>query len=146
MPGANLTREEATERTRTVRRVDRYAAELDLGSAPRGGTFRSVTLVRFTRLVPGATTFVDLVATAVHSVESNGRSDLGSACADGRLLLDGITADNELRVVADFAYGDGGGRLQRFDAPDDSEVYLHARSDAAGTREWFCRRSANSPP
>lgn len=46
MPGTNLTREEAQERARLLT-VDAYEIDLDLSGAQEGGTYRSVTTVRF---------------------------------------------------------------------------------------------------
>ena len=46
VPGTNLTREEAQQRARLLT-VDAYEIELDLSGAQEGGTFRSVTTVRF---------------------------------------------------------------------------------------------------
>ncbi|MET9919992.1 aminopeptidase N [Streptomyces sp. NPDC006435] len=127
----NLTREEAVERARLVR-VERYDVELDLRSALRGGTFRSVTTVRFTGLVPGATTFVELVADAVHRIVFNGRVlDPAEVRTDSRIRLDGLAPENELLVVADCAYSNDGGGLHRFVDPVDSEVYLYTQFEIA---------------
>ena len=46
MPGTNLTREEAQRRAQLLT-VDSYEIDLDLSGAQEGGTYRSVTTVRF---------------------------------------------------------------------------------------------------
>lgn len=52
MPGTNLTREEAQQRA-SLLTVDSYGIELDLSGAQEGGTYRSVTTVRFQSAEPG---------------------------------------------------------------------------------------------
>lgn len=73
MPGTNLTREEAQQRAQLLT-VDSYEIELDLSGAQEGGTYRSVTTVRFDVAEDGdgAESFIDLVAPAVHEVTLNG--------------------------------------------------------------------------
>ncbi|GAA3234296.1 hypothetical protein GCM10020256_51180 [Streptomyces thermocoprophilus] len=61
MPGTNLTREEAQQRAKLLT-VDSYEIELDLSGAQEGGTYRSVTTVRFDVAENGAESFIDLVA------------------------------------------------------------------------------------
>ena len=73
MPGTNLTREEAQQRARLLH-VDAYEIDLDLSGAQDGGTYRSVTTVRFDSAEAGAETFIDLVAPAVHEVVLNGKA------------------------------------------------------------------------
>ncbi|KJY28756.1 hypothetical protein VR46_37700, partial [Streptomyces sp. NRRL S-444] len=65
MPGTNLTREEAQQRAKLLS-VDSYEIDLDLSGAQEGGTYPSVTTVRFQSAEAGAETFIDLVAPAVH--------------------------------------------------------------------------------
>jgi aminopeptidase N len=75
VPGTNLTREEARERARLLT-VDSYEIELDLSGAQEGGTFRSVTRIRFDvdgdALATSSAGFADLVAPAVHEITLNG--------------------------------------------------------------------------
>ncbi len=64
MPGTNLTRDEAQQRARLLS-VDAYEIDLDLSGAQdagEGGTYRSVTTVRFDAAEAGAESFIDLVA------------------------------------------------------------------------------------
>ena len=84
-------------------------------------------MVRFTAGEPGAATFIDLVAPAVHEIVLNGTQvDLAEAFADSRIALTGLAAENELRVVADCAYSNTGEGLHRFvDPVDKRDLPLH---------------------
>ena len=101
MPGQNLTRLEAADRSATVH-TQSYDVTLDL---TRGETvFGSSTTARFTS-TPGSSTFIDLIAPVVHSISLNGRAlDPAEVYADSRITLTGLAADNELVVIADCAY------------------------------------------
>ncbi|OON80766.1 aminopeptidase N [Streptomyces tsukubensis] len=138
MPGTNLTREEAQRRARLLD-VDAYAVELDLGGAQDGGTFRSVTTVRFDSAEAGAGTFIDLVAPTVHEVVLNGTAlDASKVFADSRIALDGLLEGrNELRVVADCAYTNTGEGLHRFVDPVDSQAYLYTQFEVPDARRVF---------
>ncbi|MFF8815058.1 aminopeptidase N [Streptomyces pactum] len=138
MPGTNLTREEAQRRARLLT-VDAYEIDLDLSGAPEGGTFRSVTTVRFDSAEAGAETFIDLVAPAVHEVVLNGASlEPATVFADSRIALPGLVAGrNELRVVADCAYTNTGEGLHRFVDPVDDQVYLYTQFEVPDARRVF---------
>jgi len=135
VPGTNLTREEAAERARLLH-VASYDVTLDLTAGP--DTYASTTLVRFACAEPGASTFADLVAPAVHEVVLNGRSlDVAEVVTSGRVALPDLAADNELRVVADAAYMTTGEGLHRFVDPVDKEVYLYSQFEVADARRVF---------
>src|SRR5215472_16595593 len=71
----NLTRKEATRRAELLR-VLSYDVELDLTDTAggRGGrTFRSRTEVTFGCATPGASTFIEAAADALHRVTLNGK-------------------------------------------------------------------------
>ncbi|WP_055586994.1 aminopeptidase N [Peterkaempfera griseoplana] len=148
MPGTNLTREEARTRAQLLH-VDAYDIELDLGAArvgpssPKadaegGGTYRSTTVVRFTSREPGAASFIDLVAPAVHEVVLNGTAlDPAEVFADNRIALPSLAAENELRVVADCAYTNTGEGLHRFVDPVDGETYLYTQFEVPDARRVF---------
>lgn len=76
MSAPNLTRDQAVERAAVVA-VQNYRIELDLTDQPRGAgsevsdTFGSKTTVSFTA-TPGASTYIDLVASRVRSAVLNG--------------------------------------------------------------------------
>ena len=134
MPGENLTRTEAQERAAVVA-VQTYDVELDL---TRGAeTFGSTTRVRFTA-TPGASTFIDAITKAVHSVELNGAALDVAAVNDGvRIQLDGLQEQNELVVVADALYTNTGEGLHRFVDPVDDEVYLYSQFEVPDSRRMF---------
>ncbi|GIG29208.1 aminopeptidase N [Cellulomonas marina] len=134
MPGENLTRAEARERAAVVR-TQSYEVALDLTTSPK--TFGSRTLIRFDA-TPGAGTFVDLIAPAVHEVVLNGRAlDVADVVGDSRIRLDGLAASNELLVVADCDYMHTGEGLHRFVDPVDDEVYLYSQFEVADSRRVF---------
>ncbi|MFE7787392.1 aminopeptidase N [Streptomyces nigrescens] len=150
MPGTNLTRDEAQERARLLT-VDAYEIDLDLsaaqeGGAPgsaedgsAGGTYRSVTTVRFDVAEAGADSFIDLVAPAVREVVLNGEAlDPGEVFKDSRIALAGLPAGrNELTVVADCAYTNTGEGLHRFVDPVDQQAYLYTQFEVPDARRVF---------
>ena len=134
MPGQNLTRLEAADRSATVH-TRSYDVTLDL---TRGETvFGSSTTVRFTS-APGSSTFIDLIAPVVHSISLNGRTlDPAEVYADSRITLTGLAADNELVIVADCAYMHTGEGLHRFTDPADGETYLYSQFEVPDSRRVF---------
>ncbi|MER5492164.1 aminopeptidase N [Streptomyces sp. NPDC002490] len=138
MPGTNLTREEAQRRA-SLLTVDSYGIDLDLSGAQEGGTYRSVTTVRFDSAEAGAESFIDLVAPAVHEVVLNGTVlDPAEVFADSRIALPGLLAGrNELRVVADCAYTNSGEGLHRFVDPVDQQAYLYTQFEVPDARRVF---------
>ncbi|WP_431771044.1 aminopeptidase N [Streptomyces cucumeris] len=138
MPGTNLTRDEAQQRARLLT-VDSYEIDLDLSGAQEGGTYRSVTSVRFDAAEAGAGTFIDLVAPTVHEVVLNGEAlDAAEVFADSRIALPGLLAGrNELRVVADCAYTNTGEGLHRFVDPVDQQAYLYTQFEVPDARRVF---------
>ncbi|QCD55926.1 aminopeptidase N [Streptomyces hawaiiensis] len=139
MPGTNLTREEAQQRAQLLA-VESYGIELDLSGAQEGGTYRSVTTVRFDVTAEnGAESFIDLVAPAVHEVTLNGDSlDPAEVFADSRIALPGLLhGRNILRVVADCAYTNTGEGLHRFVDPVDEQAYLYTQFEVPDARRVF---------
>ncbi|MGI5398895.1 aminopeptidase N [Streptomyces sp. CA-135486] len=138
MPGTNLTREEAQQRARLLT-VDSYEIDLDLSGAQEGGTYRSVTTVRFDSAEDGAESFVDLVAPAVHQVVLNGKAqDVAAVFRDSRIALKHLHQGlNELKVVADCAYTNTGEGLHRFVDPVDQQAYLYTQFEVPDARRVF---------
>ncbi|MEU6892201.1 aminopeptidase N [Streptomyces sp. NPDC046557] len=138
MPGTNLTREEAQQRAKLLT-VDSYEIELDLSGAQEGGTYRSVTTVRFRSAEADAETFIDLVAPSVHEVVLNDKAlDATAVFRDSRIALEHLAAgDNELRVVADCAYTNTGEGLHRFVDPVDQQAYLYTQFEVPDARRVF---------
>jgi aminopeptidase N len=134
MPIAEITRDETSERARLLR-VDSYRVDLDLTGGPE--TFRSASVIRFDCVRPGAASYADLIAETVHEITLNGTAvDPATAYADGRIALSGLAAHNELRVVADCKYADGGG-LQRTEDLTDGRVYLYTHFEPADARRVY---------
>ncbi|MFJ4362903.1 aminopeptidase N [Streptomyces chartreusis] len=138
MPGTNLTREEAQQRAKLLT-VDSYEIDLDLSGAQEGGTYRSVTTVRFDVAESGADSFIDLVAPTVHEVTLNGDAlDAAEVFKDSRIALPGLLAGrNVLRVVADCAYTNTGEGLHRFVDPVDQQAYLYTQFEVPDARRVF---------
>ncbi|MEU8823293.1 aminopeptidase N [Streptomyces sp. NPDC048636] len=138
MPGTNLTRDEAQRRARLLT-VDSYEIDLDLSGAQEGGTYRSVTSVRFDAVEAGAESFIDLAAPTVHEVVLNGEVlDPAGVFKDSRIALPGLLAGrNELRVVADCAYTNTGEGLHRFVDPVDQQAYLYTQFEVPDARRVF---------
>nr|WP_239074641.1 aminopeptidase N [Streptomyces sp. SID10853] len=133
-----MTREEARQRA-SLLTVDSYGIDLDLSGAQEGGTYRSVTTVRFRSAEAGADTFIDLIAPAVHEAVLNGTPlDTDAVFKDSRIALSGLLAgENELRVVADCAYTNTGEGLHRFVDPVDDQAYLYTQFEVADARRVF---------
>ncbi|MEV7617292.1 aminopeptidase N [Streptomyces sp. NPDC089799] len=138
MPGTNLTREEAQQRAKLLT-VDSYEISLDLTGAQEGGTYPSVTTVRFDSAEENAETFIDLVAPTVHEVVLNGTAlDAAEVFKDSRIALKGLKAGaNELKVVADCAYTNTGEGLHRFVDPVDEQAYLYTQFEVPDARRVF---------
>ncbi|WP_151481501.1 aminopeptidase N [Streptomyces albicerus] len=138
MPGTNLTREEAQQRAKLLT-VDSYEIDLDLSGAQEGGTYRSVTTVRFDSAETGVESFIDLVAPTVHEVILNGDPlDPSEVFKDSRIALPEILEGrNVLRVVADCAYTNTGEGLHRFIDPVDQQAYLYTQFEVPDARRVF---------
>ncbi|MGW1954809.1 aminopeptidase N [Streptomyces sp. NPDC001920] len=138
MPGTNLTRDEAQQRAKLLT-VDSYEIDLDLSGAQEGGTYRSVTTVRFDVAENGADSFIDLVAPTVHEVTLNGdQLDAAEVFKDSRIALPGLLQGrNVLRVVADCAYTNTGEGLHRFVDPVDQQAYLYTQFEVPDARRVF---------
>ena len=129
----NLTRDEARRRAELVSEV-RY--RVSLGLTEEDG-FSSESAVRFACAEPGASTFLDLSASAVEAIRLNGRTVDISAFDGDRIRLDGLEARNEVRVLArcDFNRTEVG--MHRFADPADDRVYLHTHLEPFGAHRVF---------
>lgn len=130
----SLARIEAAERAELLS-VQGYRLSFDLPES--GPEFRSETVIRFGCRKPGASTFLDVKAAAVESVELNGRALDPEAVQDGRLPLSDLAADNELRLVARMRYANDGEGLHRHVDPADGLTYLYAMSFLDSAPRWF---------
>jgi aminopeptidase N len=136
----NLTRTDAAARAELLD-VQSYDLQLDVtdgGGKPGDRTFRSTTTVEFRCRRPGADTFVDLIAEAVHSATLNGvELDVSSYTEEGGLALPGLAEQNTLVVTADCRYSNSGEGLHRFADPEDGQVYLYTQFEPADAKRMF---------
>ncbi len=135
----NLAQTEAVERARLVQ-VQSYDITLDLTDGqgdPGDRTFRSRTEISF-RGTPGADTFIEVAASAIHSATLNGRPvDTSGWAADKGLPLTGLAADNTLVVEAEFPYSRSGQGLHRSVDPVDQEVYLYSQFETSDAQRVY---------
>ncbi len=135
MPGLNLSRDEAARRSAELH-IDSYHIDLDLSLS--GDAFDSITVVRFTAREPGSSTFMDLVANRVRAATLNGRAlDPAVVYRDGRIALDGLAAENEVRIEADCAYSNSGQGLHRTIDAADGRTYLYTHFEVPDARRLF---------
>jgi aminopeptidase N len=135
MKVAEITRDETTQRAALLQ-VDSCDIELDLTGGPE--TFRSATVIAFECRRPGASSYADLIAEQVHEITLNGAGlDPAAVYAEGRIALAGLAERNELRVVADCAYGGDGTGLRRAEDSADGRVYLSTDFEPADARKVF---------
>jgi aminopeptidase N len=134
VPGENLTRKEAAERA-SILDVQSYEVEIDLTQGAE--LFGSTTRVRFSAK-EGASSFIDAITGAVHSVVLNGEVLDPSVVSDGiRIQLPSLAKENELVVVAQGKYTNTGEGLHRFVDPVDQEVYLYTQFEVPDSRRMF---------
>jgi aminopeptidase N len=135
MPGTNLTRDEARARA-AILDVESYTVDLDLTTSDT--SFGSRTVIRFSCSQPGASTFADLVGATIHELTLNGESlDPATAYQDSRISLEGLRAENELRVVADCDFSRTGEGLHRFVDPADGRVYTYTQFEVPDARRVY---------
>ncbi|MFD0704764.1 aminopeptidase N [Alloscardovia venturai] len=134
MPGANLTRVEAEERASIISNL-KYAAHLDV---TMGDTdFRSVTTIEFDA-VAGKSTFIDLIANTVNSIEFNGEKlDPATTYRDNRIELSGLKEHNIITVDALVQYSHTGEGMHRSIDPTDGNVYLYTQFEVPDARRVY---------
>jgi aminopeptidase N len=120
----NLTRDEARERARLISNLA-YDVKLDLTAGDV--TFGSDTSLRFACSEPGASTFVDWDAVEVDSIDLNGLALPSESFAEGRVALEGLEAQNVLRVRGTCEYSRTGTGLHRFTDPVDKRAYAYTQ-------------------
>jgi len=117
-----LTREEALTRARLIE-VDSYDISLDLIGCDEGAsTFGSDTRIAFGCSQPGASTFAEFRTTEYVTALLNGRE---VEVADGRIILDELSATNELIVRGRAVYSSSGEGLHRSVDTADGAIYLY---------------------
>jgi aminopeptidase N len=136
----NLTQAEAAERAALLD-VTSYDIALDLtdGSGnPGSGAFKCVTTVNFRASQPGATTFIEVAAAALHRAVLNGQElDLGTWSPEGGLPLPAVGAENTLVVEATFPFSSSGQGMHRAVDPADKEVYLYSQFETNDAQRAF---------
>ncbi len=134
----NMTRDEAQGRARLLS-VSGYAVALDLTTGAT--TFRSRTSVAFSCAEPGAGSYLDLTAEAVHEIVLNGVSlseaEIGKVFDGNRIQLTNLASDNELLVVADCGYMNTGEGVHRFVDPVDKSVYLYTQFETFDAHRMY---------
>lgn len=133
MPGMNLTRNEAAARRDTIK-PRAYRVFLDLTGT--GDTFTSVTEIDFSATA-GASTFLDLVARSVESVELNGTALSPDLYADYRFPLESLEEQNTVRIAATMEYSRTGEGMHRYVDPADGETYLYSQFEVPDARRVF---------
>ncbi|MFZ1361422.1 MAG: aminopeptidase N [Candidatus Nanopelagicales bacterium] len=135
----NLNRAECAQRRAVIGSVN-YTVDLDLslvGGPDASPTFGSTTLVEF-EATEGASTWIDLIAPTVHSIELNGQQlDPSEVFNGARIQLDNLQERNSLTVVADCLYMRSGEGLHRFVDPVDDETYLYTQFEVADSRRMY---------
>jgi aminopeptidase N len=97
----------------------------------------SDTTVKFVCRRPGASSFIEIIAPTVEHAELNGKPLPASAHDGGRLRLDGLEAENVLKVTAAPPYMHGGIGLSRFQDQVDGRIYLHSQHAEYATHRTF---------
>ncbi len=135
----NLTRAECAERAAKISNVS-YHVALDLsqvGEPDPSPTFRSTTTVTFAA-DPGGSTWLDLIARSVVSIDLNGVAvDPATAFGGARVVLTGLSEQNTVTVTADCLYMRSGEGLHRFLDPVDHETYLYTQFEVADARRMY---------
>ncbi|HET9410486.1 MAG TPA: aminopeptidase N, partial [Candidatus Dormibacteraeota bacterium] len=122
-----MTREEARRRSALLSDLH-YEVRLDLTTGAE--MFGSSTEVTFRCAEPGASTFVEFIGPSVERAELNGRSLPASAFDGGRVQLEGLAAENRLKVAGTARYMHDGTGLHRFQDPVDGRFYLHTQFES----------------
>ncbi|MFA5890596.1 MAG: aminopeptidase N [Actinomycetota bacterium] len=129
-----LLRDEARARVRLISDVS-YDIALDLTRGDE--TFECETTIRFRCTEPGASTFLDLTAPAMRSIELNGTPLDPAAFTGFRFPLENLAAENTLRIFATCEYSRSGTGLHFFRDPVDQNPYLHTQFEAREAHKAF---------
>ncbi len=134
MPGVNISRAEAQERSKHLA-VQSYDVTLDVTHG--GEKFISRSEVRFTCTTEGYRTFIDAVGTRLISATLNGRA-IDTSSFDGEsLFLEGVAQENHLIVEIEAEYSKNGEGLQYSVDPADGEAYLYSQGETAYIRRMY---------
>ncbi|HEV3186773.1 MAG TPA: aminopeptidase N [Acidimicrobiales bacterium] len=135
MPVEEITRDQTIERAKLVNSVS-YDVSLDVTGGDE--VFGSVSVITFSCVTPGASTYVDLIANAVHEIVFNGTVlEPATAWINGRIALSGLLEHNELRVSADCSYANDGTAMHRSVDSADGKVYVYTALEPADARRVY---------
>ena len=135
MPGSNLTRIEAEERKAVIEAPIHYHVDLDLTVGAKN--FGSKSFICF-NAKPGSSTFLDLIADEVTSIDLNGKSlDPAVAFQDNRIELTDLKEKNEVTVEARCRYSNTGEGLHRSVDPSDGNIYLYSQFEVPDARRVY---------
>lgn len=133
--GHNLSKIEAAGRANLLH-VEHYDIHLDLRDVRTSPTFRSTTTVTFSATA-GGSTWIDLVADEVMSVQLNGVELATSVFANDQIALHDLADHNTLVVDARCKYTRDGTGLHRFFDPVDNEAYLYTQFEVPDARQVY---------
>ncbi len=138
MGTANITRDEATQRSRVIS-TEAYRVTVDLTGrdvAEPEQQFVSTTALRL--VAHGGSTHLDLIADEIRSATLDGDA-LDTSAFDGyRLPLPELAeGPHEIEVTAVCRYSHSGEGLHRFIDPADGKVYLYTQFEAADARRMY---------
>jgi len=134
MPGLNIARSEAQERSKHLQ-VHSYVVSIDVCHGPEN--FIAKTIAKFSCNTPGYDTFIDAVGKRIISATLNG-SPVDVSNYDGEsVFLKGLAAENELIIEIEGEYSKTGEGLQYSVDPADNEVYLYSQGETAYIRRMY---------
>ena len=134
MPGNNLTRAEAAERSAHLS-IHHYDVSIDVTRGEE--TFIATTKVTFACNKPGYSTFIDAVGKRIISATLNGAEVDTSSFTGESLVLSNLQAENNLEISVEAIYSKSGEGLQRSVDPVDKEVYLYSQGETAFIRNMY---------
>ena len=130
MPGLNISRKEAQERSAIIS-THTYEVLIDVTQGAE--TFISKSTVKFSGKV-GAQTFIDAVGKKIISATLNG-IPVDTSKFDGETLyINDLAEENTLTIEIEAEYSKTGEGLQRSVDPVDNEVYLYSQGETAYIR------------
>ncbi|MBP3223346.1 MAG: aminopeptidase N [Actinomycetaceae bacterium] len=138
MPGYNLTRDEAYERSQVITNVEKYIVDIDISRVldNDASTFQACTEIHFSAR-DGESSFIDIRANNVNSITLNGKELPLTTWNDNRITLEGLKETNVLIIDAQMNYSRTGEGLHRYVDPSDGEVYLYSQCEVADARRIF---------
>ncbi|MCU1548856.1 MAG: pepN [Arthrobacter sp.] len=139
MSNQNLRRDEAATRSALIT-AHSYDVFLDVRQAPDPNVARytSRSVLNFAAGEPGASTFVDFIASELHSVVLNGKPlDVSDVFDGSRIRLDNLQAENQVTVTGTALFSTSGEGMHRFFDPADGRCYLYTQYEPADSRRVF---------